>query len=166
MSDTVDFKGEVLAVKGRIRLLRSFDQISHQYQGYTLVIGKQGDPESVIRVAVGPAAHAKHQFRIGDVVSGKGQPVADPRTEWAQLYKVSGLKLERRGPEGENRPPDPDGGIAPPLEVYRANGHRRVLFLPVGTHDGDRDHHRSVESVEEEVAVRDTLLWAKGLPSA
>jgi len=126
LSDTIDFRGEVLAVKARIRLLRSFDQISHQYQGYTLVIGERGDPESATRVAVGPAAHAKHQFRIGDVVSGKGEPVADPRTEWAQLYKVSGLKVERRGPEGESRPPDPDGGIAPPLEVYRANGHRRL----------------------------------------
>ena len=38
-SDTIDFKGEVLAAKGRIRLLRSFDQVSHHYRGYTFLIG-------------------------------------------------------------------------------------------------------------------------------
>src|ERR1700730_551698 len=37
-SGGVCFRGEVVAVKARIRLIRSFDQISHQYRGYTLVI--------------------------------------------------------------------------------------------------------------------------------
>jgi hypothetical protein len=79
-----------------------------------------------VRVAIGPAAHAKHQFRIGDVISGKAQPVPDPRLEWATLYKASGLKVESRGPTEQARPADPDGGIAAPLEVYRVNGHRRL----------------------------------------
>jgi transcriptional regulator with XRE-family HTH domain len=122
----VSFQGEVLAVKARIRLLRSFDQISHQYQGFTLVIAS-GEPQSgVLRVAIGPAAQAKHQFRIGDLVSGKGQPVQSPKIEWVDLYKASQLRLEKRGSEDQARPADPEGGIAPPLEVYRANGHRRL----------------------------------------
>ncbi len=120
----VQFRGEVVAVKGRIRLLRSFDQVSHQYLGYTLVLAIEGMPE-VLRVAIGPAAHAKFQFRIGDIVSGEGHPVPDPKQEWASLYKISRLLVERRGPAAENRPPDQNGGIAPPLAVYRANGHRR-----------------------------------------
>ena len=126
-SGGVCFRGEVVAVKARIRLIRSFDQISHQYQGYTLVIAA-GDTEApkILRVAIGPAAHLEHQFRIGDVVSGKAQPVPNPNQEWATLYKTSGLKVERRGLAQQDRPPDPEGGIASPLEVYRDNGHRRL----------------------------------------
>jgi hypothetical protein len=118
-SGGVCFRGEVIAVKARIRLIRSFDEISHQYQGYTLVIAA-GDTEApeILRVAIGPAAYLEHQFRIGDVVCGKAQPVPNPNQEWATLYKASGLKVERRGPAQQDRPPDPEGGIAPPLEVY------------------------------------------------
>lgn len=119
------FRGEVVAVKAGIRLLRSFDQVSHQYLGYTLVLAVQDSPEG-LRVAIGPAAHAKFQFRIGDIISGQGHPVLDPKQEWANLYKASRLQVERRGPTEQDRPADPDGGIAPPLEVYRANGHRRL----------------------------------------
>ena len=85
--EAISFHGQVIAVKARIRLIRSFDQISHQYQGYTLVLAGPNPEPSVVRVAIGPAAHAKHQFRIGDVISGKAQPVPDPRLEWATLYK-------------------------------------------------------------------------------
>jgi transcriptional regulator with XRE-family HTH domain len=124
--EAISFHGQVIAVKARIRLIRSFDQISHQYQGYTLVLAGLNPEPVVVRVAIGPAAHAKHQFRIGDVISGKAQPVPDPRLEWATLYKASGLKVESRGPTEQARPADPDGGVAAPLEVYRVNGHRRL----------------------------------------
>jgi hypothetical protein len=81
--ETIQFSGEVLAVKGRIRLIRSFDQVSHQYQGYTLVLRDDETPDSVRRIAIGPATHAKHQFRIGDRISGTAHRVLDPATEWA-----------------------------------------------------------------------------------
>ena len=132
-SGALAFRGEVAAVKGRIRLLRSFDQIGHQYLGYTLSLVIEGEPD-VVRVAIGPAAHAKFQFRIGDIVSGQGYPVPDPKQEWASLYKVSRLRIEQRGPVEQDRPPHPDGGIAPPLEVYRSNGHRRLDPRTCQTH--------------------------------
>ena len=123
----VAFRGEVLAVKARIRLIRSFDQISHQYLGYTLCLASpDGNSGAVLRVAIGPAAHDKHPFQIGDLVSGKAQPVPDAKTEWADLYKASGMTVSRRGPPDQRRPADPEGGIAPPLDVYRAQGHRRL----------------------------------------
>jgi hypothetical protein len=115
-TEAVPFRGELIAVKARIRLVRSFDQVHHQYQGYTLVLA----------AAIGPATQSKLQFRIGDIVSGMGHPVPDPKQEWAGLNRVSKLQVERRGPAEQNRAPDPDGGIAPHLEVYRANGHRRL----------------------------------------
>jgi hypothetical protein len=42
------------------------------------------------------------------------------------IYKVSQLRVECRGPVEQDRPPDPEGGIAPPLEIYRATGHRHA----------------------------------------
>lgn len=127
-STKISFSGQIISVKARIRLCRSFDEISHQYQGYTLVVS--GDVEDVptdeIRVAIGPAAHNKHQFRIGDMITGKAHPIIDPQTEWAQYYKASALKITERGSAEQNRPADMDGGIAPILKDYRANGHVRL----------------------------------------
>lgn len=77
-------------------------------------------------MAIGPKAHEKHRFRIEDKLSGEGAPIPDTLKEWAELYQVSGLKFLERSPTPDNEPPHPDGGIAPPLPVYRANGHCRL----------------------------------------
>jgi hypothetical protein len=122
------FAGTVTAVKARIRLLRSFDQIHHAYQGYTLVLDGtlDGKPVDELRIGVGPKAHERHSFRIGDEVTGLAAPVADPHAHWATHYKVSKLGGPRRGPDRQDVPANPDGGIAPPLSEYRAQGHRRL----------------------------------------
>lgn len=59
------FSGTVAAVKPRIGLHRSFDQVWHSYRGYVLVL------ENAPLIAVGQAAHTTHHFRIGDVVEGE-----------------------------------------------------------------------------------------------
>jgi hypothetical protein len=126
--DKILFTGGIVSVKARIRLIRSFDEIpTHQYQGYTLILDGEvdGASRSRFKVAIGPKAHAQHQFRIGDSIRGHAIPVPDTETEWAEFYKVSGLQImERRQPDA--LPPSPTGGIAPPLEQYRAQGHFRL----------------------------------------
>ena len=123
-----EFAGRITAVKARIRLLRSFDQISHSYLGYVLVLDGHldGQPVEELRIAIGPKAHEKHQFRIGDQVAGMTVAVADGETEWATHYKVSGLWLLDRGPAEQGALANPEGGIAPPLPDYRARGHLRL----------------------------------------
>jgi hypothetical protein len=113
------FAGRVLAVKPRIGLLRSFDEISHSYKGYVLVLDG-------LRVAIGPAAHAKNAFRPGDEIQGEGEEPLYPEQEWADLYKIRKLKLLARGPASEDRDADIDGGVPPSLEHYRELGHRRL----------------------------------------
>ncbi len=121
--------GNLISVQSRIRLLRSFDEGSHGYLGYTLgVSGEIGDEKRDFLVAVGQGAHAKHQFKAGDTVSGEGQFVADPRMETAELYKVSKLKVVERGGE-VNTPPPPWLGVPPTLPEYRARGHRRLAAV-------------------------------------
>ena len=59
---------------------------------------------------------------------GLGHRVAYPRLETAGIYKVSKLKLLRRGEEEETAPPW--SGVPPALEVYRERGHRRLAVTP------------------------------------
>ncbi len=127
------WSGVLVAVQPRIRLTRSFDQRSHTYQGYLLRIhGALGEEWRELLVAVGEAAHAHHQFRAGDHLSGEGVPVADPDTEIADLYKVSKLRVLERGPDAAGTAP-PWLGVPPSLPVYRQRGHRR---LDARTYDG------------------------------
>ena len=127
----VAWSGVVAAVQPRIRLTRSFDERSHSYLGYLLTIkGTIDRADSEFRVGVGSGAHAKQQFRIGDSIEGVGFRVADPQLEIADIYKVSKLRILKRG--GESDSVAPWHGVPPPLPVYRARGHRR---LATGTYE-------------------------------
>lgn len=126
MSAKVEWIGEVVSVQPRIRLTRSFDQRQHSYQGYVLRLrGTLGGEAREFSVAVGKAAHEKHRFRVGDRLRGTGEAVEDPNLETADLYRVSGIAIEARGPETTSSTP-PFLGIPPSLEIYRARGHRRL----------------------------------------
>ena len=80
--------------------------------------------DSEFRVAVGSGAHAKQQFRVGDCVEGIGVRVVDRQLESADIYKVSKLRILRRGVELNSIPPWQ--GVPPPLPIYRERGHRRL----------------------------------------
>jgi hypothetical protein len=92
----------LIAVQTHIRLTRSFDQRSHSYQGYVLrVRSNVGGEDRDVLVAVGEAAHAKHQFRAGDHASGEGVPVADaaprsPISTRSASSKCSAVERQRR----------------------------------------------------------------------
>ena len=122
----VRWRGTLIGVQPRIRLMRSFDARSHTYLGYVLrVEGAIGAEEREFLVAVVPRAHGRLGFRAGDRLSGVGEWVANPLEEIAELYKVSGLKVEARGEEAKQGGP-PFHALAPPLPVYRERGHRRL----------------------------------------
>ena len=125
-SDKLSWHGKLTSVQARIRLLRSFDQRNHSYLGYVLgVDGTIGNEEREFSVGIGKGAQTKLEFRVGDVVSGQCQPVEDGRTETAEFYKVSKLKVLERGEEHEGQAA-PWLGVAPDLQTYRARGHRRL----------------------------------------
>jgi hypothetical protein len=91
------WEGEILSVQPRIRLLRSFDERSHNYLGYILGIRRAlGGEARKFVVALGKGASEKHRFRVGDRVLGAGEPVAGSRLETADIYKASGLKIIER----------------------------------------------------------------------
>jgi hypothetical protein len=126
MTAKLKWRGVITAVQPRIRLLRSFDQRSHTYQGYLLRVDGVIDGEArTFTVGIGKAAQARHEFRAGDEVQGECLPVADARKEPVEFYKVSKLKVLKRAPEVETSPP-PWLGPPPDLEIYRQRGHRRL----------------------------------------
>ncbi len=122
----IAWRGRVTSVQPRIRLTRSFDERWHSYPGYVLMIhGEVDGDERVFTVAVGTGAHEKHQFHVGDTVSGFAVAVGDARLETAEFYKASGLKKSAPENVADVTPP-PWLGIPPPLDVYRERGHRRL----------------------------------------
>jgi len=114
-------------VQPRIRLCRSFDECSHVYQGYTLYLQETMNGEmGEFSVGIGKAAQRKHEFRIGDEVSGKCLPVPVPKHESVDYYRASHLrKLDKQEIDHENEAP-PWRTLTPTLEVYRDRGHRRL----------------------------------------
>lgn len=115
-----------MGVQPRIRLMRSYDQRSHTYLGYVLIIN--GVIEGEIRdfiIAIGKAAQARHGFQAGDKVEGMSEPVLDERMEIANFYKTSKLQVLERY-SGKTSNPPPWLGAVPDLEIYRRRGHRRL----------------------------------------
>ena len=121
----IPFKGLIITVQPRIRLIRSFDERSHNYLGYSLFIrGVVDDTEREFSVGIGKAAQQKHQFCIGDEVTGECVPVEDEMLEPVEFYKASKLKKTGYIINGPTAPP---WEIIPPdLEAYRQRGHRRL----------------------------------------
>ena len=120
------WRGKVVAVQPRIRLLRSFDERYHSYLGYTLLINGCMDQEpGEFVIAIGKAAQARKAIRVVDLISGQSVPVLDERREYAGFYKTTQLKIIERNPAP--LPPSPPWHDLPPaLEVFRERGHRRL----------------------------------------
>ncbi|MCJ7736488.1 MAG: hypothetical protein MUQ10_04125 [Anaerolineae bacterium] len=130
--DKIRWAGRVISVQPRIGLTRSFDQRHHSYSGYCLILnGIVDDEEREFSVGIGNVAQAKHQFQVGDELSGEGVPVAYPRREPVEFYRASKLKVLLQG-SCVDAPP-PWLGIPPDLETYRARGHRRLAARTYAT---------------------------------
>ena len=121
----IDWQGDITSVQPRFRLLRSFDERHHTYLGYALRIrGSINRNDAEAWFGVGKAFHEKHRFEVGQAATGQAHAVADPRVEPVDFYKVSRLIIEpRQKPAGT---PPPWQGVAPPIEIYRDRGHRRL----------------------------------------
>ncbi len=125
MTGKIAWKGKVLGIQPRIRLIRSFDERHHEYLGYVLTLdGTIGGEIGTFSVAVGPSLRDRHEPRAGDWAEGTCLPVADERREVAGYYKVSGFRVTERG----DAPPEPPPwlGVPPALTTYRERGHRRL----------------------------------------
>lgn len=124
--DKVSFKGKIISVQPRIRLTRSFDESSHNYLGYALLIaGIIDDEEREFRVGIGKAAQQKNKFCAADEITGECVSAADVNLEPVEFYKVS--KLRKIGQTQNNNSASPPWETVPPdLDIYRERGCRRL----------------------------------------
>jgi hypothetical protein len=75
-------QGRIISVQPRIRLIRSFNERSHNYLGYSFCIeGKLGGQKGIFLIGVGKAVQAKRGFQAGGLISGECLSVPDPRLE-------------------------------------------------------------------------------------
>jgi len=120
------WSGRLSAVQPRIRLLRSFNELQHQYLGYVLSLkGKLSNRTGEYLVAVGNGAHIRHRFHAGMELCGVSWPVENSKSEisgWYQTSQIVVLDI----PEAKPTPGPPFLGIPPDLEVYRERGCRRL----------------------------------------
>jgi hypothetical protein len=125
-NDKLCFVGTIRSVQPRIRMLRSFDERTHNYLGYSLLLeGYISEIERVFTIGIGKSTQGKYMFRIGDDISGECLPVAEQRLEPVEFYKVS--RLVRTGNQNNTSPlPPPWETVPPDLETYRQRGHRRL----------------------------------------
>ena len=122
----VPWRGILISIQPRIRLLRSFDERNHSYLGYALrVQGVVGEEGCEFSIGIGKAAQAKHQFRCGDTVSGESLPVENSRKEPVEYYETSKLTILERSVTAQGGNP-PWHEVPPELEIYRQRGHRRL----------------------------------------
>lgn len=120
------FRGAVVSIQPRIRLLRSFDQRSHSYLGYALLLSDtlEGDTRE-FWIGVGKGVLQKHSLQVGDELEGMCVAVADTRKETVEFYRVSGLLVSHPAVHPSPDPP-PWHDHPPTLETYRQRGHRRL----------------------------------------
>jgi hypothetical protein len=113
--------------------LRSFDQRSHSYLGFSLFLnGLVGEEERDFSVGVGKVAQEKFQFKYGDEVSGESFPVVDSRLEPVEFYKTSKLSVGNSSQPERSAPPWKDTPVI--LEEYRERGHRRLSSRTYTSH--------------------------------
>ena len=117
------FEGAIVSIQPRIRLLRSFDQSSHSYLGYALIVADR-ETEEELSIGIGMGSQEKHQFRVGMTISGACSPVLDPAIESVEYYRASQLKKLSEEPVDPTYPPWKI--VAPSLPDYRERGPRRL----------------------------------------
>lgn len=126
--DKLSFSGTITSVQPRIRLTRSFDESTHAYLGYVVRLsGVIEAEEHFFAIGIGKASQLTWSLRVGDVISGLCLPVPDPDLDPVEYYKVSKLDRKIEGMVGHSGPPW--HSVCPPLEVYRARGHRRLSAI-------------------------------------
>jgi len=119
------WKGKLISIQPRIRLIRSFDERQHNYLGYILLIdGEIKGEEKRFSIGIGKTTQVKYEFQSGYRIKGRCALPVNPAKEPADYYKASKLKVTDKNTEKYD--PPPWHGIPPTLKEYRNRGHRRL----------------------------------------
>lgn len=123
----ISFSGTILSVQPRSNVWRyRLDNRTHRMTGYNIFLsGVAEDAEKDFAVAISEKQQQKFRFHIGDKISGNAWTKMYPQLEFADYYRVGGLKKISSSPIPDDNA-SPWTGEAPELSVYDWRGCRML----------------------------------------
>ncbi|MFI3213041.1 MAG: hypothetical protein R3Y24_06820 [Eubacteriales bacterium] len=93
----LSFWGDIISIQPRSNVWRYLvHNRTHSLTGYNLFIrGSVEDEEKQFAVAISEKQQNKYEFHIGDAISGTAWTKKYPEIEYADYYRVGGLKKEK-----------------------------------------------------------------------
>ena len=100
IQDKINFSGVVFSVQPRSNVWRyRLDNRTHNTTGYNIFLkGTAEGEEKDFAVAISEKQQMKFHFHIGDEISGTAWTKMYPKLEYADYYRVGGLKKLSDGP--------------------------------------------------------------------
>jgi len=126
----ISFSGVILAVQPRSDVWRyRLDNRTHTMTGYNLFLDGTADgTEKKFGIAISEKMQQKFHFRTGAEISGTAWTKKDPRLEYADYYRVGGVKILRESAANEEKTAPPWTEEVPDLSVYDRRGCRMLAL--------------------------------------
>ncbi|MBU0753892.1 MAG: hypothetical protein KJ645_02045 [Planctomycetes bacterium] len=128
VSTRICWQGWIESIQCRAWVWRyKMDNRTHHHLGFNLWInGKVDDRDARFIVAVSDKQHARHQFRIRDMVKGTAWPCMKAKHDIADYYRSGGFKVLSRGNMIPDHVGPPFTGLLPPIETFSVRGARML----------------------------------------
>ena len=128
IQDKISFSGVILSVQPRSNVWRyRLDNRTHSMTGYNIFLkGIAEGIEKEFAVAISEKQQQKFHFHIGDEISGTAWTKMYPKLEYADYYRVGGLKKLSEAPMPDEDAKSPWIGEVPDLSVYDWRGCRML----------------------------------------
>ena len=119
IQDKISFSGVILSVQPRSNVWRyRLDNRTHSMTGYNIFLkGIAEGIEKEFAVAISEKQQQKFHFHIGDEISGTAWTKMYPKLEYADYYRVGGLKKLSEAPMPDEDAKSPWVGEVPDLSV-------------------------------------------------
>lgn len=124
----IEFSGTIRSVQPRSNVWRyRLDNRTHSMTGYNLFLsGTAEGAEKDFAVAISEKQMMKFHFHIGDEIGGTAWTKMYPKLEYADYYRVGGLKKIITAPDPDEDAHEPWVGEVPELSVYDWRGCRML----------------------------------------
>ena len=128
LQEKISFRGVILSVQPRSNVWRyRLDNRTHSMTGFNIFLrGTAEDVERNFAVAISEKQQQKFRFHIGDEISGTAWTKMYPKLEYADYYRVGGLKILTEAPKPDEDKASPWIGEVPELSVYDWRGCRML----------------------------------------
>ncbi len=128
IQEKINFRGTIIALQPRSNVWRyRLDNRTHSTTGYNIFLtGIAEEQEKDFVIAISEKQQEKYHFHIGDEISGTAWTKLYPKLEYADYYRVGGLKKLSSEENVDEDASEPWIGEVPALSVYDWRGCRML----------------------------------------